>query len=139
LAARLITEGERVANEGNDALVEALRDELRAAGLGRVILLGRLEHMRGPRLKVGLARWGFQVLVPPAAEQAWLEQAIVAAMEEGVPRRADVEHLAALIAEGSEHGVEGLVLACEELSPLVGACGLELPLVEAWMLQGREA
>lgn len=139
MAARVVTEGERVANGGNDALVEALRDRLRALGLGRVILLGRLEHMHEPRLKVGLARWGFQVLVPPASEQTWLEQAIVAAMEEGAPRRADVEHLAALIAEGSEHGVEGLVLAAEELAPLVGACGFELPLVEAWTLERREA
>ena len=120
--------------EGNDALVEALRDELRARGLKRVILLGRLEQMRGPRLKVGLARWGFQVLVPPAVEQAWLQQAIAASVEHGTPAQADVAHLAALIADGAEHGVEGLVLACEELAPLLAASNVELPAVAAWRL-----
>ena len=126
-------------NDGNDALVEALRDELRARGLRRVILLGRLEQMRGPRLKVGLARWGFQVLVPPAAEQAWLEQAIVLSLESGVSVREDVVHLTALIADGAEHGVEGLVLACEELGALLAGCELGLPVVEAWDVAGRDA
>lgn len=46
-----------------DYLVDVLRIDLAALGCSRVILLGSEEEMAGEGLRVGLVRWGVQVLV----------------------------------------------------------------------------
>ncbi len=108
-----------------DHIVEALRDDLAKRGHVRVILLGTERDMSVPDLRIGLARWGLQVLVPPAGERAWI--AGLAAAEASAD---DVARLSALLADGIEHGVEALVVTEPILAELVRRCGCGVPVVE---------
>lgn len=109
----------------HDYLVDVLRIDLAGMGCSRVILLGSERDMGEPALKVGLARWGVQVLVPPAGEQAW-----VASLAEPDGFTADkLSRLSLMLADGVEHGVEAIVVTDESLALSVRLCGLDVPVL----------
>ena len=106
-------------------LVDALRVDLACMGCRRVVLLGSEREMGTADLKVELARWGVQVLVPPEGERAWIAS-LSSAGDDGLPP-VELRRLAALLADGIEHGVEAVVTTGEGLARMVDACGLGIP------------
>ena len=111
-----------------DYLVDVLRIDLARLGWRRVIVLGPAQHMGESRLVGGLAAWGFQVLVPPEAERAWVAEALAAG---GEGLQTDAERLAALLQDGLEHGVEGIVVTDPAMFAAVRACAPQAPALAA--------
>lgn len=90
----------------------AVCDEVRGRGWRRVILLGD-DLVEGPyTLRATLAQAGVMVFMPGPADRAWLQGLGEDAREDAGTRA----RLAALLADGMEHGVDGLVVA----DPLLG-------------------
>ncbi|MBQ9007371.1 MAG: HAD family phosphatase [Atopobiaceae bacterium] len=112
-------------------IVNALRLELGGRGFGRVIMLCRADDPDAQALRTYLARWGLQVMVPPAGEQAWIDAA-ADALDQGKDVGDSLARLAALLADGSEHGAQAVVVRTAALAELVDACGQSLPVVEVW-------
>ena len=106
-------------------LVDALRIDLAHMRCRRVVLLGNEGDMGVEGLRVALARWGFQVLVPPEDERAWIA-GLSSANAASLPD-AELRRLAALLSDTVEHGVDAIVTTEKGLARLVEACRLEIP------------
>mgnify|MGYP002626816616 CR=1 FL=1 len=110
-----------------DYLVDVLRVDLARLGCSRVILLGSAAEMERGGLRTDLARWGFQVLVPPQSERVWIW-----ALERdagGGLSRAGVHRLGTLLHDGMEHGVEAIVATNSTVADYVRECELAVPIV----------
>lgn len=108
-----------------DYMVDVLRVDLAGMGCSRVILLGDERDMGEPALKVGLARWGVQVLTPPAVEQVW-----IAGLAEGHGAARDrLDRLSTMLADGIEHGVEAIVATTERMAEVVRLSGVDVPVL----------
>ena len=108
-----------------ECLVDALRIDLSHMGCRRVALLGGEREMAADGLRVALARWGFQVLVPPEGERAWIASLSSASIED--PPTVEIRRLTALLADGVEHGVDAIVTTDKGLARVVEACQLGVP------------
>lgn len=108
-----------------ECLVDALRIDLSHMGCRRVALMGSEREMAADGLRVALARWGFQVLVPPEGERAWIAGLSSAAVEDLPP--VEMQRLTALLADGIEHGVDAIVTTDKDLARVVEACQLGVP------------
>lgn len=108
-----------------ECLVDALRIDLARMGCHRVALLGSERDMGAEGLRVGLARWGVAVLVPPEGERAWIAGLSSAPIEDLPP--AEVQRLTTLLADGVAHGVDAIVTTDVRLARVVEACHLKVP------------
>lgn len=108
-----------------DYQADVLRVDLQKMGCTRIILLGEEVDMASGGLRTSLAKWGFQVLVPPEAERAWIAGLADGRADDMEP--ADAGRLRTLLAHGVEHGVEAIVVTNEQLAMVVDACGLSVP------------
>lgn len=108
-----------------ECLVDALRIDLACMDCHRVALLGSERDMGAEGLRVGLARWGVAVLVPPEGARAWIAGLLSLHIEE-LPS-ADLQRLATLLADGVEHGVDAIVTTDKGLAKVVEACHLGVP------------
>lgn len=108
-----------------ECLVDALRIDLARMGCHRVALLGSERDMGAEGLKVGLARWGVAVLVPPEDARAWIAVLSTVTIEDIPP--AEVQRLTTLLTDGVEHGVDAIVTTDKGLAQVVEACHLGVP------------
>jgi aspartate racemase len=121
-----------------DALVEAVdvpllhigdvtAEAVRAAGLGRVGLLGTAFTMEQPFLIDRLTAHGLDVLVPDAADRAVVHRVIYEELCLGVVRQESRQTFRAVIRRLAERGAEGVILGCTEIELLIGLDDADVP------------
>jgi hypothetical protein len=100
--------------------------EVRGHGWRRVILLG--EDLRdGPySLKACLAQAGVLVLSPGAADRDWLRGIAAGGAADDAAR----SRFCAMLADGMEHGVNGLVVTDPTMLALVRTCANDAPIFD---------
>ncbi|MER7662480.1 MULTISPECIES: aspartate/glutamate racemase family protein [unclassified Streptomyces] len=120
-------------------LGDATADAVRAAGLGRVGLLGTAFTMEQAFYRDRLAEHGLDVVVPDAAGRALVHRVIYEELCLGVVREesrtAYQEVIAALVAEGAE----GVILGCTEIELLIGAGDSPVPVFPTTRLHAQAA
>jgi aspartate racemase len=115
-------------------------ERIRAAGIGRVGLLGTAFTMEQPFYRGRLeARFGLEVLVPDADDRATVHRIIY---EELVQGRVEPSSRAAyreVIARLVKRGAEGIILGCTEIMLLVRAEDSAVPLFDTTTLHAEAA
>ncbi|MEJ8635440.1 MULTISPECIES: aspartate/glutamate racemase family protein [Streptomyces] len=120
-------------------LGDATADAVRAAGLGRVGLLGTAFTMEQDFYRDRLAGHGLDVIVPDAEGRALVHRVIYEELCLGVVREesrtAYQEVIAALVAAGAE----GVILGCTEIELLIGAGDSPVPVFPTTRLHAQAA
>ena len=99
-------------------------------GWRRVIMLGD-DLREGPyTLKACLAQAGVMVFVPGPRDRMWLQGLADGVRAGEVPNEASLARLAAMLAEGMEHGVNGLVVTDPAVLILVRTCANGAPIFD---------
>jgi aspartate racemase len=116
-------------------IADPTAEAIRAAGLGRVGLLGTAFTMEQAFYKGRLAEaHGLEVLIPEADDRAVVHRIIyeelVAGIVEPASRAAYREIMARLVARGAQ----GIILGCTEIALLVGADDCQAPLFDTTAL-----
>lgn len=115
-------------------MVATICDEVARCGYKRVILLGAMDFMSGPSLKVPLAKAGVAVLVPGAQDRDWLARVIDEELGQGVVSDETLARFARLMADGAEHGVDAVIAGLPEFKMLMDRIELGLAVVCAWQV-----
>ncbi len=105
------------------SLAEHIKAEIDHGGWRRVLLLGTPEQMSDPMLRRPLAASGILLLVPGAADRAWIGEELSSGSMS--------ERIADLVAHGVEHGVQAVVVTNELLAGTVVAMNLGVPVLDA--------
>ena len=124
----------RVAHRIEDAIVgqflhlgDATARAVRAAGVGRVALLGTRYTMEHDFYRARLSNHGLDVIVPDADGRIVIHDVIYDELVRGVvsreSRRRYLDIIERLVAEGAE----GVIAGCTEIELLVGADDLTVP------------
>ena len=106
----------------NAKLAQHIKSEIEQGGWRRVLLLGTPEQMGDPMLRRPIAASGILLLVPGAADRAWIGEELSSG---SVGRR-----FSDLVAHGVEHGAQAVVVADELLARAVGAMELGVPVLD---------
>lgn len=109
-------------------IVDTTADAVRAAGLGRVGLLGTRFTMEQPFYRARMARHGVELVVPEEADRAEVHRVIFDELCVGVVREESREAYRAAIGRLVEAGAQGIVLGCTEIELLVGPGDSRVPL-----------
>ena len=107
---------------------EVTADAVRAAGLGRVGLLGTAFTMEQPFLSDRLAGRGLHVLVPDPVDRADVHRIIYEELCLGLFREESREVVRTVIERLVAEGAEGVVLGCTELELLIADDDVDVPL-----------
>jgi len=118
-------------------IVAMICDEVARRGYKRVILLGAMDVMSGPSLKIPLAKAGLAVLVPGTQDRDWLARVIDEELGQGVVSDETLARFARLMADGAEHGVDAVIVGLPELKMLMDRIELGLAVICAWRVCGR--
>ena len=102
------------------SIVDVCAGEAKARGLTRVALLGTRFTMEAPFYPDVCARYGVAIVVPGAAERAWIHERYVGELLKGEFRDDTRDEFAALVRRlRQDAGVEGVVLGGTELPLLL--------------------
>ncbi|MDT9592813.1 aspartate/glutamate racemase family protein [Nocardioides zeae] len=101
-------------------ILDATGAAVRAAGVGRVGLLGTAFTMEQPFYRDRLAAQGVEVVVPEADDRALVHRVIYEELVRGVVSDASREAYTAVIERLVARGAQGVVLGCTEIELLVG-------------------
>jgi len=113
---------------------------IRAAGLGRVGLLGTRFTMEQPFYRERLERrHGIRVLVPEADERAEVHRVIYEELCLGRVREESRQAYRQVIASLAARGAEAVILGCTEIGLLVGEADATVPLFDTTLLHARAA
>lgn len=113
---------------------------IRAAGLQRVGLLGTRFTMEQDFYRQRLqTRHGLQVLIPPPDERAVVHRIIYEELCQGRIEAASRQHYQSTIARLAEQGAQAIILGCTEISLLIGAGDVALPLFDTTRLHAEHA
>lgn len=120
-------------------IVDVASDAIRAAGLGRVALLGTRFTMEQSFVRDRLADRGVEAIVPEGADLELVHRVIYDELVHGVvraeSRAAYVEVIGRLVAAGAE----GVVLGCTEIELLVGPHDVDVPVFATTRLHALAA
>ncbi|QGG94265.1 aspartate/glutamate racemase family protein [Actinomarinicola tropica] len=118
-------------------LADVTADAVRAAGLGRVGLLGTAFTMEQAFYRDRVASHGLDVVVPAADDRAQVHRVIYDELCRGVvldaSRRTYAEVIGRLVADGAE----GVILGCTEIELLVRAADSPVPVFPTTALHAR--
>ncbi|MBS1871713.1 MAG: aspartate/glutamate racemase family protein [Acidobacteria bacterium] len=120
-------------------IVDVTAEAIRAAGLGRVALLGTVFTMQGEFYRGRLEKAGLQVLTPDPAGRNTVNTIIYDELCRGVVREESRAELLEIIAKLESQGAEGAILGCTELPLLVRPQHCCLPLFDTTALHARKA
>jgi aspartate racemase len=120
-------------------IVDTTADAVRAAGLGRVGLLGTRFTMEEPFYRDRMARHGVELVVPEEADRAEVHRVIFDELCVGVVREESREAYQAVIGRLVEAGAQGIVLGCTEIELLVGPGDSPVPLFRTTRLHVEAA
>jgi aspartate racemase len=101
-------------------LADATASAVKAAGIGRVGLLGTGFTMSQPFYRDRLAAHGLEVLVPDAEDRDLVHRVIYDELVLGVVKPESREAYRGVIARLVEAGAEGVIYGCTEIELLVG-------------------
>lgn len=121
------------------SIVDATAASITDSRLRKVGLLGTIFTMREAFYRDGLSRHGIDVLVPPVAEQDWMNRVIFDELCRGEIRSASHDLFLQIIHALAEAGAEGIVLGCTEIPLLVKPGDTSLPLFNTTVLHARMA
>ncbi len=102
------------------SILDAIADGARARGLRRLGLTGTAFTMEDGFYARGLEERGFAVLVPPAADRAFVHRTIFEELVRGVVEPASVARFAAVGRDLLGAGADAVLLGCTEL-PMLAA------------------
>ncbi|MEU6864552.1 aspartate/glutamate racemase family protein [Streptomyces sp. NPDC046876] len=108
-------------------LADATADAVKAAGIGRVGLLGTAFTMEQDFYRGRLASAGLDVRVPDAGGRALVHRVIYEELCRGVVREESRAAYRAVIEALAADGAEGVVLGCTEIELLIGAADSPVP------------
>lgn len=121
-------------------IADATARRIRAAGLGRVGLLGTRFTMEGEFYRGRLeARHGLEVLTPGPEEREVVHRVIYEELCRGTTLQASRQAYRRIIAGLVEAGAEGIVLGCTEIGLLVGAGDAPVPLFDTAAIPAEAA
>lgn len=112
---------------------------IRAAGFGRVGLLGTRFTMEQAFYRERLAQHGIQTLLPNAAERDDVHRIIYAELCLGVVHEDSRQRYRAVIASLVERGAQAVILGCTEIGLLVGPQDAAVPLFDTARLHAVAA
>ena len=102
-------------------------EAVRAAGIGRVGLLGTAFTMEQPFLTDRLAARGLQVRLPDPVDRAEVHRVIYEELCLGVVREESRAAFLAIIERLVAEGAEGVILGCTEIELLIGPDDVDVP------------
>jgi aspartate racemase len=112
---------------------------VRAAGLGRVGMLGTRFTMHEPFMREHIASHGLTVLVPDDDDQAVVHRIIYDELVRGVVSETSRAAYLAVIERLVARGAQGIVLGCTEIELLVEQRHVDLPLFPTTRLHAEAA
>ncbi|MDW3216848.1 MAG: aspartate/glutamate racemase family protein [Ilumatobacteraceae bacterium] len=108
-------------------LADATAAAVRAAGVGRVALLGTRYTMEHDFYRGRLRSHGLDVIVPDADDRTTIHDVIYDELVRGVVRSRSKRRCLDVIDRLVERGAEGVIAGCTEIELLVGADDLAVP------------
>lgn len=121
------------------SLLDATADAVLARGLRTVGLLGTRFTMEKSFYQDALARQGITVLVPDAADRAYVNRVIYDELVAGqIHDRSRIEFVA-IIRKLVERGAEGVILGCTEIPLLVSEGDAGVPLFDTTTIHAEAA
>jgi aspartate racemase len=120
-------------------VVDAVAEEIRAAGFNKVGLLGTRFTMEQPFYAQYLARHGLTTLVPEQADRDLVHRVVYEELCLGKIVDASREAYRRIMAKLVTQGAEAIILGCTEISMLVGAQDASVPLFDTTAIHARKA
>lgn len=122
-------------------IADATADAAKAAGIGRVALLGTRYTMTDAsivqqRLR---ERHGLDVAVPAAADRETVHRVIYDELCRGIVADASRAEFVAVIERLRAQGAEGVILGCTEITLLIDAAASPLPVFDSTALHAQAA
>lgn len=120
-------------------LADATAAAVRAAGVGRVALLGTRYTMEQDFYTARLRRHGLDVLVPHEPDRTLVHDVIYDELVRGVVRDASRSAYLDVIGRLVERGAEGVIAGCTEIELLVGPGDVAVPYFPTTRLHAEAA
>lgn len=120
-------------------LADVTADAVRAAGLGRVALLGTRFTMEQPFYADRLRSHGLDVLVPEGEDRTLVHDVIYDELVLGVVREESRAAYVEVVERLVSQGAEGVVLGCTEIELLIGPDDVDVPVFATTALHARAA
>jgi len=115
-------------------------EAIRAAGIGRVALLGTRYTMEQEFYRGRLVeRFGLEVLVPDEPDRTRVHDVIYDELVHGVVRDESREAYRSVVARLVERGAEGVILGCTEIGLLLSATDVPVPVFDTTRLHCEAA
>lgn len=108
-------------------LADATADAVRAAGVGRVALLGTRYTMEHDFYRGRLERHGLEVFVPDEPDRTTVHDVIYGELVLGIVSEGSRERYLEVIDRLVERGAEGVIAGCTEIELLVGRDDVTVP------------
>ena len=116
-------------------LADATGERIRAAGLRRIALLGTAFTMEQDFFRGRLAeRYGLEVLIPEPEERALVHRVIYDELCLGTIREESRHAYAEIIRRPADHGAEGVILGCTEITLLIDQKDSVLPVFDTTLI-----
>lgn len=121
-------------------IADATGTEIRAAGHGRVGLLGTLPTMEGEFYRGRLSdKFGIECLIPEKPDRDMVDRIIFDELTRGEIRPTSSERLTGIIDRMAQAGAEAVILGCTELMLLAKPGTSLVPLFDTTSLHARAA
>jgi aspartate racemase len=121
-------------------IADATGAAVKAAGIGRVALLGTAFTMEKPFYRERIAeRFGLEVIVPGEEDRAAVHRIIYDELIAGVIREESREAYRAVMRRLVAQGAEGVILGCTEIGLMVGEGDSTVPLFDTTALHAMAA
>lgn len=120
-------------------VVDAVADDIRAAGFHKVGLLGTRFTMEQPFYAEHLARRGLQTLIPGQADRELVHRVVYEELCLGKIVDASRDAYRRIMAELVARGTQAVILGCTEISMLVSAPDAAVPLFDTTAIHARKA
>ena len=120
-------------------VVDAVAEEIRAAGLGKVGLLGTRFTMEHPFYADHLARHGLTALIPEKGDRDVVHRVVYEELCLGKIVDASRDEYRRIMAGLVAQGAEAIILGCTEISMLIGPEDAAVPLFDTTAIHARKA
>ena len=120
-------------------LLDVLGDAIVKRGFKTVGLLGTAFAMEKPFYPDALARRGITVMVPDAADRAFVNRVIYEELVAGRIRDESRAGYVRVIRKLADRGARGVILGCTEIPLLVGSTDVDVPLLDTTLIHAEAA
>lgn len=120
-------------------LLDVLGDAIVERGFKTVGLLGTAFAMEKPFYPDALARRGITVMVPDAADRAYVNRVIYEELVAGRIRDESRAGYVRVIRKLADRGARGVILGCTEIPLLVGSTDVDVPLLDTTLIHAEAA